>query len=205
MMIKMNQRLDNAKEDLLQLEKLGPSFKGFEKTWYSFLLNFNGFFTVLEQASKSNQKSMKWYSEIRNFRKSDPILSYLQHARNMEEHHGVSSIMRSGFIAKPKAGIKGTKIAYRDNQGNPLNHIQINLTQGMETNIKIIPPRIRFRSVVDCGKVYDFPTKYSHPVLEEMVKKGVIDINSKAGSSVLKIAIYHAEIIRSKANELAGV
>ena len=55
-----------------------------EAHWASFLVHFERIFHRLEGAAGG--KGDAWYGKVEEFRKKDPLLSYLLHARNVDEH-----------------------------------------------------------------------------------------------------------------------
>lgn len=57
-----------------------------EDAWSQFLTAANTIFSLLEQGSKGNQKSERWFENVKHVRKTDPLLSYLKQARNVDEH-----------------------------------------------------------------------------------------------------------------------
>lgn len=195
------ERLRAARLNYLSFRNVGIELNGFEDIWYSFLLNFNGFFTILEQACKSNNDSERWFSQVKTFRRTDQLLRYLQHARNVEEHTGLSSIMKSGFILKPKT--KGARIIYRDKAGRPLKATRIIVPFGVGFEGEIIVPSVRFRNVVDRGVLYEPPSDYSHPVLDELINSGVVVHGAKDMTlPLLAVALAHAELISAEADNI---
>lgn len=54
--------------------------------WQFFLVAFKGIYTVLEQGAKASAQSRQWFGAKKAQRKADPMLDYLFHARNDEEH-----------------------------------------------------------------------------------------------------------------------
>jgi hypothetical protein len=59
-------------------------FGEIERHWAVFLVHFERIFHRLEAAAGG--KGDDWYGQLEQFRKKDPLLSYLLHARNVDEH-----------------------------------------------------------------------------------------------------------------------
>lgn len=78
-------RLASAKA---RLRELGSSkdYDSARRYWYEFLLASNAVFSILEQGAKGSNKSGPWFGNRKNERKTDPLLRYLLHARNADEH-----------------------------------------------------------------------------------------------------------------------
>lgn len=206
MLAKAKLRLENARRSFLEMQSLGPDFEGFESIWYSFLMNHSGFFTVLEQAAKSNPNSKAWFKGVKQFRLEDPILLYVYQARNFDEHNGVSSVFRHGFLFKPKT--KNAIVRYRGADGKRLSSPKITVTKsadGSDAQLEIIPPGIRFRTVWNKWGVFEFPKTYSHPILEELLRSGAISGDSAHAGvpHFIVIALAHADRIYAEAEALA--
>jgi len=95
-------RLQRARTAVADLEK-GDKLPEIETAWWSFLLAAAGIYSKLEQGAKGNGKSEAWFGRIKHIRKKDPLLSYMHHARNSEEHSLEGSTARGvGLIALDK-------------------------------------------------------------------------------------------------------
>ncbi len=54
--------------------------------WEDFLIAAGGFYSILERAARTTPAEIGWYGRIKHVRKNDPLLRYIHHARNAEEH-----------------------------------------------------------------------------------------------------------------------
>jgi hypothetical protein len=54
--------------------------------WVVFLLAWKAVYTTLETGSKASAQSRQWFGSIKAERKMEPMLDYLFHARNDDEH-----------------------------------------------------------------------------------------------------------------------
>jgi hypothetical protein len=86
---KAKDRLTSAKARLKDLES-SKDYESARRHWYDFLICSNAVFSILEQGSKGANKSEYWYGKKKYERKNDPLLRYIHHARNAEEHNVAS-------------------------------------------------------------------------------------------------------------------
>jgi hypothetical protein len=85
-------RLDKAREALKRLEA-AKTLDEADSAWLDLLLAGNGVYSKLEQGSKCNGKATAWFGRAKKSRKDDPLLSYMHHARNSDEH-GIEDITK---------------------------------------------------------------------------------------------------------------
>jgi hypothetical protein len=82
----------NKAEKALEALKTATNFAEAEEAWTDFLLAAATIYSKLEQGSKSSGKSSGWFARKKKERKDDPLLRYLHHARNSDEH-GIESVV----------------------------------------------------------------------------------------------------------------
>lgn len=85
-------RLAKAEKSLSALG-IATSFDEAEEAWTDFLLAVAGIYSKLEQGAKSKGSSLGWFGRIKKIRRDDPLLRYLHHARNSDEH-GIERVVR---------------------------------------------------------------------------------------------------------------
>jgi hypothetical protein len=61
-------------------------FAEIERHWSAFLVAAGRVYTKLEQGSKSNLKCSEWWGRKIHERRCEPLLAYVWHARNADEH-----------------------------------------------------------------------------------------------------------------------
>lgn len=61
-------------------------FESYEIAWSQFLSQASRFYSKLEQGTKGCPKSLPWFGAKKHQRRKDPLLSYIHHARNSDEH-----------------------------------------------------------------------------------------------------------------------
>jgi hypothetical protein len=79
------QRLERARHALKRMED-AKTFASFETPWSEFLMAASGVYSKLEQGAKGCPPSEGWFGRKKHDRKKDPLLKYLHHARNTDEH-----------------------------------------------------------------------------------------------------------------------
>ena len=91
----INQATDRLKKATAAGDRLisARSYQDFESAWSDFLLAASGVYSKLEQGSKGHGPSEAWFGRRKHERKGDPLLSYLHHARNADEH-GIEPISK---------------------------------------------------------------------------------------------------------------
>jgi hypothetical protein len=77
--------LTKAIASLEALKKAGKA-EEFYIAWSDFLTAANRVFSKLEQGAKISGQSKAWFGRKIHERRTDPLLSYLHHARNADEH-----------------------------------------------------------------------------------------------------------------------
>ena len=90
---KARDRLRAAESAFEQMRATKIGSPDFEHAWYAFLVAQNSFYGALEQGAKSG-RSKGWFDSKKHERKTDPLLNYLHHARNADEHSLGASIGR---------------------------------------------------------------------------------------------------------------
>jgi hypothetical protein len=166
---KAKDRLASAKARLKDLES-AKDYDTARRQWYEFLLCSNAVFSVLEQGSKGFNKSSAWFGKKKQERKSDPLLCYLQHARNADEHNvpSVTELDLQKIVmvedGKPVAeirdmvGNKGTFFSLSDNASPNLTNIN---------EMRIYPDRAKLIRVRDRGVNYDPPTEHLGSIIHD--------------------------------------
>ncbi|MBW9332467.1 hypothetical protein FEE59_02970 [Herbaspirillum sp. RU 5E] len=119
-----------------------------ESAWIEFLAAAMTIYNKLEKGSKTNGKSEAWFGRMKHERKSDPLLSYLHHARNADEH----GIIR---IATPHTGGfstqgPGTSITVRSVPGKIDTYtVEARDANGNQIEPLRVPPALTLDRVFD--------------------------------------------------------
>jgi hypothetical protein len=111
--------------------------------WASFLVSFERIFTRLQAAAGGRGDA--WFGKVEQYRKADPLLSYLLHARNADEH-GLKAVVerRPGFIREVAAELV--------NPNDPRAGVRVTLERQ--------DPHVALIDVTDRGIVYPVPTSF---------------------------------------------
>lgn len=78
-------RLAKAKRALLGCRR-SRSFGEFASHWAEFLIHTGGVLNALDAGSKETPQGRQWYGKIKREGRTDPLVSYMHQARNVEEH-----------------------------------------------------------------------------------------------------------------------
>ena len=76
---------EQAKRALQQLEN-ATDLAAAEQAWLDLLCAASRIYSKLEQAAKRSPRATEWFSEIKQFRRTDALLGYIHKARNTHEH-----------------------------------------------------------------------------------------------------------------------
>ncbi len=154
-------RLNRSKEKLEQMIKdRSFSFEEFEASWEDFLNLLNTIFSKLEQGAKADSKSKAWYDKIKHERRTDPLLSYVQQARNSEEHTLIGTTDKTGF--RIEAVGKGAKVVRSGHKDNRLEVIAPANAKAGEELFRIHAPGIYLVDVTCQRSKKRFPVPTSH-------------------------------------------
>lgn len=159
---KAKDRLASASSRLKDIE-FSKDYVSARRQWYDFLLCINAVFSILEQGAKGSNKSETWFGKKKRDRKEDPLLSYLHHARNADEHNipSVTELDRQKMVlvedGRPIAAIEEMvcdKGKFRSLSGQPTPDLK------KVNEIRIYPDRAKLIRVTDRGVTYDPPSEH---------------------------------------------
>jgi hypothetical protein len=164
--------------------KVAQSIADTKDAWSDFLVYFNRFFTKLEQASKSG-KSKGWYDLIKNERKNSSCLSYLLHARNVDEH-GIAAIHEDA-PGDLRIGAPGEAVSF---SGVLSPRGSFGTVKGIGTTATVSqrPPRVELKQVVDRGVPYDPPVNPASPFRDAHTPIELADIGMTALTRIMEEA-----------------
>ena len=152
------ERLRRAEAALPDINELQDAFvyEKFELAWSNFLLAASTIYSKLEQGAKSDKKSGEWFARIKHERRTDPLLSYIHHARNADEH-GLQDFTKRRTPELVPTDSNST--VQRDADGNMVG---INFTVGRSSSGIILPSRSDLATVYDdrYNDSFDPPTEH---------------------------------------------
>ena len=151
-------RLDRGLVAVGRLEQMGFKLADLESAWWTFLLAASGVYAKLEQGSKGHGKSEAWYGRLTHERRTDPLLSYVHHARNAEEHGLQGSAAQEG--AHIVVHSKKTRVV-RDGDGRVV-HVIHPANDPELLKMEAVAPYLRLVRVKDAryGDKFDPPTEH---------------------------------------------
>jgi hypothetical protein len=160
--------LENARQALAQMERAN-SFEAYEFAWRQFLQELNKIWKKVELECKKHPKFSGWRSKYADLRKTDPVLSYLLHARNSDEHTLTEITKRTpgsiSILPPPETGsvyIRSLTV----HQGR----IEYD---GSPAIFQVTNPSVQLERVFDRGVWYDVPTQHLGNELRDTSPHGV--------------------------------
>lgn len=167
----------------------------FRRDWSAFLTAANSIFTVLEQGTKDSAAGRRWMGNRKHQRNTDPLLRYLHHARNADEH-GIAPItaLQLGRIAFEGDDGEIASLEEFDGQKGTFRPGPLYSDTGMDMSqvrhMKVFPDLPKLTAVRDRSVEYLPPTEH----------EGLMIIDSTpAGVASLAIAYLEAMIADAEA------
>jgi hypothetical protein len=165
--------------DKMRATKSHPEF---ELAWSDFLMAAGRVYSKLEQGSKTKQgsktngRSTAWFGRQKHTRKTDPLLSYLHHARNIDEH-GLEPVtkLQPGGIGIGTIG--QTHVHHLSIQSDQTGRVTIQgQTSGDPLVITATPNSPRLVTVIDSGDKYEPPTEHMGAPIKDQSPVTVADL-----------------------------
>jgi hypothetical protein len=125
-----------------------------EELWENFLGHYNIFLNALEAGSQC-EKSKPWFGRLKNERKRDSLLLYLDHARNVDVHRFEPITARSGgslMIGAPGETVHISSMM--TNGGKVMIHL------GSPATVRFSPSELLILPVTDRGVNYGRPSRH---------------------------------------------
>jgi hypothetical protein len=194
------QALEHAKARLRKAEKAlealtaAKDYESAEDAWSDFLLAGAAIYSKLEQGAKSKGSSAGWFGRKKKERKDDPLLRYLHHARNSDEH-GIERVAERG--GNQHDLMTGEKLKFNERREKLILSIQDPKTGEMKaSNIKayLYGPSLQMVRVYNFGNHFDPPGHHLGQPID-------LDDNSLVGVAALGLS-YLKQLIE-EAEELA--
>ena len=86
----------------IEVLKATEDRRAFQNAWSDFLSASHRVFAKLEQGAKVSAPSKVWFGKKIHQRRTDPLLSYIHHARNLDEHGLEHSAHAENKLGKPE-------------------------------------------------------------------------------------------------------
>jgi hypothetical protein len=152
--LKANQETERAAVSL-ETMKSATDRQDFARAWSDFLSASHRTFSKLEQAAKTSGTSKAWFGRKVHDRRNDPLLSYIHHARNVDEH-GLEDSASPGYrLGNPRL----ERVAeYRGRATRVVNYVFRDIHADGSTSV--------LHPVVDRGVTYPPPDEHMGTPIE---------------------------------------
>lgn len=154
----------------LSTMKDSNDFQNIEANWTQFLGLAGKVFSKLEQGAKCSTSSKAWFGRVIGLRRSDPLLRYVWHARNAEEHTLQDVVSLNPGYAQwnppTEAEAEKLRLALKD---EPRPYCFLGVVEGVLPHPKLQP-------VTDRGQTYLPPTEHLGCPLENTSPAAVGDL-----------------------------
>jgi hypothetical protein len=154
----------NAAGRALERMKKASSFQDFEDAWKELLSGIEKVWTKTEHECATRSSKFKpWQGKYTSARRNDPLLRYLHHARNADQHT-IQQIVdhRPGHMTLNALGGGSWYIKHMEIRGG-----QVVSYRGDKPLVQTVhPPRIELLKVLDRGVSYAPPTEHAGRPLE---------------------------------------
>ncbi|WHQ69487.1 hypothetical protein [Methylorubrum extorquens] len=149
------QAIEKAKNRLRSAESAVSAMFGaktgqeLSDAWTNFLVHSQAIYSILETGSGKQGRSAGWFGRKKHERRTDPLLRYLHHARNSEEH-----------------GISEGSIALHFNPSVVHDHEKAkNIETIMLLEDSLSPQGVSMAFRLKDGSIYEPAQKYYAPIL----------------------------------------
>ncbi len=172
-------RLRSTQEIITSSESLAER----QSAWLDFLQYHGTIYSKIEQAAKAPHSSRLWFEKKRAERKSDELLVYLLHARNVGEHTILKTASNARFAVSGPSKFNGAPIGLSfDRNCRP---VAIGYTSGDE---KVYENEIFLHPVKDRGVTYKTPKTHLGKI-----------VDGKTAKELATLALTHIELMMSEA------
>jgi hypothetical protein len=178
----------------LEALKAATNYEEAEEAWSDFLLASATVYSKLEQGSKSKGTSAGWFGRKKKERKDDPLLRYLHHARNSDEH-GIERVAERGGNSYDL--ISGGRLQFNERREKVITEIRDGVTNELKaTNMRgiLYGPSLAMIRVHDrrFGDYCDPPRRHIGKAIE-------LDDNHLIGVATLGLSHLTALVAEARA------
>ena len=154
------ERLHRAKAALDSI-RTARSIHHIASAWSDFLSACSAVYNKLEKGAKGHPKSEPWFGRVKNARRTDPLLCYVHHARNSDEH-GIADVVKKtqgSFAIKGDVHIERLET---DSHGNVRIGKITGLNASRPPELLVVPATVTLLPVFDDRFNDTFPVPDSH-------------------------------------------
>jgi hypothetical protein len=152
---------NRARDNIEALATLKPAadFEEIQTRWVAFLSSADRIFNKLKEGSQASPKSKHWYGTKVHQRRTDPLLCYLQHARNADEHTlEVVTQNQPGTIVEVEPTPEEREAFERTRGDRPaamMGHAVLEITEPHVRLLDVTDRGVRYNPPPDCIKPYN--------------------------------------------------
>lgn len=162
-LVQSRRHLENARHAVARM-RAAASFDAYEAAWRQFLQEMNKVWKKVELECKKNTKFNGWRAKYVVLRTTDPLLCYVLHARNSDEHTLTEITKRvPGSIAisaPPETGVLHIR-SLTMYAGGAIEY------DGSPAVFKVTHPSVQLECVFDRGIWYEVPDSHLGENLNE--------------------------------------
>jgi hypothetical protein len=165
--IEFNRARDNI--EALATRKPATDFEEIQTRWAAFLSAADRMFNKLKEGAQASPQGKHWYGTKVHQRRTNPMLCYLQHARNADEHT-LEVVTRSqpGFMREVEPTPEEREAFARTKGDRPaamIGHAVLEITE----------PHVRLLDVTDRGVRYSPPPGCIKPYNTGMLALSILE------------------------------
>jgi hypothetical protein len=179
-------RLQRARDALIEMER-STRFSDLDESWSNFLVSVRLVFAKLGAGAKGDPTSEGWFARVLGEQRSDPLLRFLYHARNAEEH-GLDRSIEHAYAIQVEEGVRLEIDATFEPNGNVTFWNASDPREVVNLPLKGTPKAITDRR---SGQIVEPPTEY---LGSPMTDPSVFEI--------AQVAVAHLERLVSIAQQL---
>jgi hypothetical protein len=152
---KAERKLEQAQRALLRLVKV-QTYLDKEDAWEHVIFAFNQCFQAIEHLKKM-PKVKPIFDQMLHLQRTDPLLSYMHQARNVEDH-GVGPILSRRFESF-SIGAPGENVIINSMRTDRTGRV-VQLDLGAPATVLHVPGGIELHSIVNREREYPVPTTH---------------------------------------------
>lgn len=168
------------------------NFGQVESAWTDFLLAASAVYSKLERGAKGTS-SAPWFGKKKHERRTDPLLSYIHHARNADEH-GIKAVTKrneGGWTIKGGGFFKVEGVIRTGKR-----EIKVTPVRGPAPTVEVVQPYVELVSVTDerFGDTFDVPKAHLGAPLT---------LKDQSPQKIAALALAYLEQLVAEASRLA--
>ena len=168
-----------------------PDFGAFSSAWSDFLSAHHRAYMKLQTGAKRKGHSKDWFEKRADERRNDPLLSYLHHARNVDEHGLAKIAQLEPWQVGLGPGSSNAKVERTPDGGTAIGPIEPGGWMFISHMI-VQSPHAKLQTVTDRGVTYSVPTSHLGNPLPDT-----------SPATIMTLAITHLQTMLDDASKQA--